>query len=250
MEIKIYPKDSTEKLSANFRVSEFACRGSGCCQIVKIDEQLVDYLQQIRDHFGKVIITSAYRCEKHNKNVGGATGSRHVRGQAADFVVPGVAPAEVAKFAESIGVKGIGLYEKADCGSDFVHIDTRTAKSFWYGHKQEKRTTFGGMPEYSFDTFVREVQSALGAAADGKPSPETLAATVTVSAIFNRAHPVVKPLQKWLAALGYEEVGEADGTAGSKFTAAVAAFQEANGCKPTGLMEEWGKTWQKILRLK
>jgi hypothetical protein len=38
---------------------------------------------------------------------------------------------------------GIGLYETNSDGY-FVHIDTRTTKSFWYGQKQAKRTTFGG----------------------------------------------------------------------------------------------------------
>ena len=55
---------------------------------------------------------------------------------AADIVVKGVKPLEVARYTESIGIKGIGLY------SSFVHVDTRTRKSFWYGHKQEYRATF------------------------------------------------------------------------------------------------------------
>lgn len=145
MAIKTYKKGSTAKLSANFGVHEFACKGSKCgCNTVLIDEKLVIFVQKIRDHFGKpTTITSGYRCSKHNKSVGGATASRHAKGQAADIKVEGVAPAEVAKYAESIGVKGIGLYETAKDGY-FVHIDTRTTKAFWYGQKQAKRTTFGG----------------------------------------------------------------------------------------------------------
>ena len=54
-----------------------------------------------------------------------------------------MAPAEIAKYAESIGILGIGLYETNRDGH-FVHIDTRTTKAFWYGQKQAKRTTFGG----------------------------------------------------------------------------------------------------------
>jgi uncharacterized protein YcbK (DUF882 family) len=96
---------------------------------------LVDYLQKIRDYFKRPItITSAYRCAIHNRNVGGATGSYHSQGKAADIVVDGVTPLEVAQYAESIGIKGIGLYE-TDSDGHFVHIDTRTYKSFWYGQK-------------------------------------------------------------------------------------------------------------------
>jgi hypothetical protein len=101
-------------------------------------------LQRIRTHFGKAVnVSSGYRCPVHNKNVGGATGSRHAKGQAADIYINGVKPAEIAKYAESIGIKGIGLYE-TDKDGHFVHIDTRTTKAFWYGQAQAPRTTFGG----------------------------------------------------------------------------------------------------------
>jgi hypothetical protein len=102
-------------------------------------------LQNIRNHFGKPVnISSGYRCATHNKNIGGATGSKHSKGQAADIYINGVAPAEIAKYAESIGILGIGLYE-TDKDGHFVHVDTRTSKSFWYGQSEAYRSTFGGI---------------------------------------------------------------------------------------------------------
>lgn len=262
MAVKTYTKGSNTKLSTNFAVSEFACKGNGCCSTVKIDEQLVIYLQKIRDHFGKSItITSGYRCDIHNKNVGGATGSRHARGQAADIVVSGVAPAKVAQYAESIGIKGIGLYETAKDGH-FVHIDTRTTKSFWYGQAQAYRSTFGGAnlssigtsstssSNYTFKAFVIDIQKACGATVDGIPGPETLAKTVTLSSKTNSSHAAVKAVQKWLLALGYSEIGIADGKAGPKFTSAVAHFQQDNGCAVDGEITARNKTWKKLLKLK
>ena len=140
-----YIKGTKTKLSTNFSSNEFDCHGSGCCAQTEVDEKLVKYVQAIRDHFGKAVhVSSGYRCSVHNKNVGGATGSRHVKGMAADIYIDGVAPVEIAKYAESIGILGIGLYETSKDGY-FVHIDTRTTKSFWYGQAQEKRTTFGGI---------------------------------------------------------------------------------------------------------
>lgn len=145
--IKQYKKGANEKLSANFNSNEFDCHGVKCCTSTLIDTKLVDYLQKIRNHFGKpVVINSGYRCPSHNKTIGGATGSRHTKGEAADIAVNGIAPAEVAKYAESIGVLGIGLYETAQDGY-FVHIDTRTYKSFWYGHAEKPMSTFGGKTE-------------------------------------------------------------------------------------------------------
>ena len=147
MAIKTYKRGDSSKLSEHFTVSEFLCYGAGCCTDGKIDDKLVEILQKIRDHFGKpVYISSAYRCPAWNKKVGGVSGSYHLYGQAADIKVRDIAPAEVAKYAESIGVLGIGLYE-TDADGHFVHVDTRTSKSYWYGQKGERRTTFGGAVE-------------------------------------------------------------------------------------------------------
>ena len=172
MSVKTYAKGVKTKLSENFNVSEFACHGSGCCSTVLIDEQLVTYLQKIRSHFGKPItITSGYRCAKHNKSVGGATASRHAQGMAADIVVQGIAPAEVAKYAESIGIKGIGLYETAKDGY-FVHVDTRTSKSFWYGQAQAYRSTFGGATNNT-TTSKKEDSAASGGTTASKKATES-----------------------------------------------------------------------------
>lgn len=137
-------KGQRVSLSENFVSKEFDCHGVGCCSTTKLDKRLVEYLQAIRDHFKKPInITSAYRCEEHNRRIGGATRSYHMQGKAADIVVSGVTSREVAKYAESIGILGIGLYETQADGY-FTHIDTRTTKAFWYGQNEEYRSTFGG----------------------------------------------------------------------------------------------------------
>lgn len=261
MAVKTYSKSSNVSLSTNFKVSEFACKGSGCCSTVLIDDKLVEYLQKIRDHFKKSItITSAYRCATHNSRVGGASGSRHTKGHAADIVVQGVAPAEVAKYAESIGVLGIGLYETAKDGH-FVHIDTRDYKSFWYGQAQASRTTFGkytgnasststsvsSSGSYSLKDFVTDIQKAFGATVDGVAGQVTLSKTKTLSAKTNANHTAVKAVQKRLLALGYNEVGTADGSAGPKFTSAVINFQRDNGCTADGEITAGNKTWKKLL---
>lgn len=245
MAIKTYKKGDTTKIAPNFSAREFDCQGRGCCSTTPIDEKLVEYLQQIRNHFGKPVYLTAYRCKTHNaRTPNAANNSRHIYGQAADFHIDGVSPEEIAKYAESIGVKGIGLYDT------FVHIDTRETKSFWYSHAQERRTTFGGAPKkdtYTQEQFVRDVQKALGAPVTGKANQATLRKTIAVSASVNNKHAVVKFLQKRLAALGYEEVGTADGAAGAKFKAAVSKFQSKNGCRANGELNEWDKTWHKLL---
>lgn len=216
MAIKTYKKGDSAKLSDNFRVSEFLCHGSGCCSSGKVDEKLVQILQKIRDHFGKPVhISSAYRCPTWNQAVGGVSGSYHLHGQAADIKVEDTAPAEVAKYAESIGVLGIGLYE-TDSDGYFVHVDTRTAKSFWYGQKQERRTTFGG----------------------GSEEPRQTAGC-TLSFPYLRegsTGETVRSLQQLLTAKGCP-CGD-DGIFGPKTRKAVEQYQQAQGLGVDGIVGE------------
>lgn len=130
MAIKAYSlaKDGSKKVSANFRVREFAC--SDGSDPVFVDSDLVAVLQKVRNHFGKAVtITSAYRTPGRNKAVGGEKYSQHLYGRAADIKVKGIAPKTVAAYAEKLMPKsgGIGIY------ATFVHVDVRGAKARWKG---------------------------------------------------------------------------------------------------------------------
>ena len=103
---------------------------------------------------------------------------------------------------------------------------------------------------YSLKQFIMDVQKACGAAVDGIAGSETISKTVTISATKLAAHAAVKPVQKRLYALGYTQVGKADGIAGSKFTAAVKAFQKDNACIQDGEITRGGRTWRKLLGMK
>lgn len=221
MATNTYKKGQKTKLSENFNSSEFDCHGSGCCSETIINPKLVEYVQKIRDHFGKSItVTSGYRCPVHNKRIGGATGSRHSKGDAADIVVSGVAPREVAKYAESIGIKGIGLYETSADGH-FTHVDTRNVKSFWYGQNEAKRTTFGG----------------------STPAPDPSPAPAPKPSINNNVLSIgdtgedVRKLQEQLVKLGYNVGSKGpDGDFGSKTYAAVIDFQRKHNLKDDGIV--------------
>ena len=101
--------------------------------------------------------------------------------------------------------------------------------------------------KYTQKTFIKAVQKACGAKVDGIAGPETISKTVTVSAGYNRKHPVVLPIQKRLKALGYETVGKLDGIAGPRFTEAVKQFQADNDCVVDGKIHCRNKTWRKLL---
>lgn len=129
--VKAYSKakDGQKKLSANFRVYEFACEDGS--DTVFIAPALVTILQKVRTHFGKPIdINSGFRTDAYNKTVkNSAKYSQHLYGTAADIVVRGVAPKTVAAYVEKLlpGKGGIGIY------GTFVHVDVRETKSRWNG---------------------------------------------------------------------------------------------------------------------
>ena len=115
-------------LSENFDSKEFECK-CGCGGDI-ISYTLVDVLEDIRNHFNTpVIINSGYRCRKHNTEIGGAPGSKHCEGIAADIFVKNVKPSDVADYLEKkyYNKYGIGRYHS------WVHIDVRKQKARWRG---------------------------------------------------------------------------------------------------------------------
>lgn len=140
-------KDGSTYLSKNFKVSEFKCNDGS--DTVLISDKLVGLLQNIRDHFGvAVTINSAYRTESYNKKIGGATKSQHVNGTAADIVVKGATPLEVAQYVEHImpDSGGIGVYQS------FTHVDVRASRSRW-DNRSGSEVVVSGWPGYQEDTM-------------------------------------------------------------------------------------------------
>lgn len=100
---------------------------------------------------------------------------------------------------------------------------------------------------YSHKDFVKDIQKAIGAKVDGIAGPETLSKTVTVSRYKNNRHAVVKPIQRYLNALGFN-CGAVDGTAGKLFEQAVKSYQKANSCVQDGEITARNKTWKNLLK--
>jgi zinc D-Ala-D-Ala carboxypeptidase len=88
------------------------------------------YLEPLRSEFGPVTIVSGHRSTTHNRDVGGAPRSFHLRrrrrrGAAADVVCAQGSPAEWHAFLDDLGIPGLGLY------SDHVHADNRAGRARW-----------------------------------------------------------------------------------------------------------------------
>ena len=116
------------RLSENFNLREFQCKGGSCCNgAVAVDPELIRRLQAMRDEAGKPIkIVSGYRCPDHNKTVGGESNSQHLTGRAADIVISGMSIEESRNLAEKYFANGgIGYADS------FTHVDTRGTKARW-----------------------------------------------------------------------------------------------------------------------
>jgi len=112
--------------SVHFKDREFTCN---CCGKGKVDPLLIAKLEVLRSLLGDkpIIITSGYRCEKHNRKVGGASGSQHLKGKAADIVVRGLKPYQVYYYADKVFANGgVGIYKK------HIHVDTANRRR-WEG---------------------------------------------------------------------------------------------------------------------
>lgn len=110
----------------NFRREEFTCECG--CGFDTIDYELLEVLEDVRQHFGNpIIINSGCRCVSRNHAVGGSPHSQHVIGRAADIVVKGIEADSVADYLENKYQNkfGIGRYNGR------THIDTRSGKARW-----------------------------------------------------------------------------------------------------------------------
>lgn len=107
----------------HFTPAEMACK---CCGRVKADEIFMDRLERLREAYAAPLeVTSGYRCPAHNAAVSstGADGP-HTTGKAADLRVSGGKAFHVVTSALFLGFNGIGLAQKGQHESRFVHVDT------------------------------------------------------------------------------------------------------------------------------
>ncbi len=86
---------------------------------------LVEYiLDPLREAFGKpIVVNSGYRCEKLNKAVGGAAGSQHLYGQAADIEAYSRRPEDNKRLFELVRELELPFDQLInEFGYDWVHV--------------------------------------------------------------------------------------------------------------------------------
>ena len=97
-----------------FTYNEMKCP---CCGIAISDPEFLMVMDNIREEVGKPLtINSWYRCEKHDKELGGK--GAHTTGRAADIkCLTSGDRYDILRAAYGEGVKRIGV------GKTFIHLD-------------------------------------------------------------------------------------------------------------------------------
>lgn len=122
------------KVTANFSKSEFECSDGSQMPLEVFNNviKVAENLEVLRAHFNMPVnINSAYRSAVYNRSVGGAVNSQHLSGKAADVVIDGVSPNEVADAIEFL--IDVGLMQEGGLGryDTFTHYDIRGTKARW-----------------------------------------------------------------------------------------------------------------------
>lgn len=183
----------------SFSPREIACKGTGS---IRINEDALDKLQALRNLLNKpLILTSAYRSPEHNKRVGGAKHSLHMKGIAFDVRMDNHDPHEFEAAARAVGFTGFGYYRK----NGFMHIDTGDARS-WGTPWPQTATTWPTEPPKQPET-LREDKEAQAIAGTGIAGGIAVAAEhiPAASSLFGNLAPAAQIVALVIAAalIGY-----------------------------------------------
>lgn len=108
----------------HFSPTEFACKCGCGAGMEKMDPVFLGMLDEARELAGiPFVLTSAYRCPKHNRAVGGVEDSAHVRGHAVDIRC--ASSHERFRIVSALLEAG---FRRIEAAPTWIHADTDPAK--------------------------------------------------------------------------------------------------------------------------
>ena len=117
-------------------------------QIEKLKALCENILQPVRDHFGRVKVTSGYRSPELCAAIGSSVNSQHAKAEAADFEVLGVDNAEVADWINMNCTTDqliLEFYTPGEPNSGWVHcswVAENPRKQLLRAYKEEGKTKY------------------------------------------------------------------------------------------------------------
>jgi len=117
-------------------------------QIEKLKELCENILQPVRDHFGRIKITSGFRSEELCFAIGSSVNSQHTKAEAADFECMGTDNAELADWIyKNLPFDQLILefYTPGEPNSGWIHcsfVPEERRASFLHAYKNEEKTKY------------------------------------------------------------------------------------------------------------
>ena len=117
-------------------------------QIEKLKSLCENILQPVRDHFGRVKVTSGFRSEQLCIKIGSSVNSQHAKAEAADFECMGTDNAELADWIhQNLDYDQLILefYTPGEPNSGWIHCSYTTdqpRKQFLHAYKSEGKTKY------------------------------------------------------------------------------------------------------------
>ena len=105
-----------------FEDSEFACKHCGKNEMKQSFLFKLKEARRIADT--SFVLSSAYRCDIHNANVGGVKGSSHTKGYAVDIRVTD----DRKRFKVIAALMEVG-FNRIGVSGNFIHVDNDPSKS-------------------------------------------------------------------------------------------------------------------------
>lgn len=103
----------------------------------RLNGRLKSMLHTVQKHFGKpVLVVSGCRSRAHNRRIGGASKSWHLRCMAADITIKGVSKGRLLRYVARLpGRGGVGSY----CRSSAVHVDVGPRRNWYWGCRGKRK---------------------------------------------------------------------------------------------------------------
>ena len=117
-------------------------------QIEKLKALCENILQPVRDHFGRVKVTSGYRSVELCMAIGSSANSQHAKAEAADFECLGVDNAELSDWIKNnldYDQLILEYYTPGEPNSGWIHcsyIPEGRRASFLHAYKSEGKTKY------------------------------------------------------------------------------------------------------------